>query len=228
MPAAWDQLGITSPRTATSSSIAARMLDLIGSGAIAAGMLLPPERDLAAQLGVSRTTIREAIHELTLKGVVRRRQGSGTVVLAQSSRETSLLRDMSQSERTATEVIDFRTTFEPQIAAIAAQRRTDSDILQLSALCDFDPVTVDVEVSLESDQRFHEALAGATHNHLTLALSRATSEWVSDFRRVSHSTPAGRVTSLDGHRAILAAIEAGDAERAARLMREHVTIVGRI
>lgn len=216
------------PRVATSSAIAARILELAGTGQVEPGAALPPERDLATQLGVSRTTIREAIHELTLKGIVRRRQGSGTILLETSAHAASLLRDMSQSERDATEVIDFRTTFEPQIAGLAAGRRTDSDLLLLAGHCDFDPLAVSTEESLERDQRFHEAIAAATHNHLIVALSRATSEWVSDFRRISHASPTGRATSLTGHRAILAAIENGDSDEAARHMREHVTVVGRI
>ncbi|MFB8387769.1 FadR/GntR family transcriptional regulator [Microbacterium sp. NPDC055910] len=223
----WASLGVV-PRMATSSAIAARILELAERGDVGPGTALPPERDLATQLGVSRTTIREAIHELTLKGVVRRRQGSGTVLLDTSSAAASLLRDMSASERDATEVIDFRTTFEPQIAGLAAGRRTDSDLLVLANHCDFDPATVSTEESLEHDQRFHEAIAAATHNHLIVSLSRATSEWVSDFRRISHASPTGRATSLTGHRAILAAIENGDSDEAARHMREHVTIVGRI
>ena len=223
----WDQLG-TLPRVATSSTIAARILDLASSGAVEPGTALPPERDLAVQLGVSRTTIREAIHELTLKGIVRRRQGSGTVLLDASDAAASLLRDMSDTERDATEVIDFRTTFEPQIAGLAAGRRTESDLLVIAGHCEFDPAAVSPAESQTSDQRFHEAIAAATHNHLILALARATSDWVSDFRRSSHSTPEGRITSLSGHRAILAAIESGDVDRAAQLMREHVTVVGRI
>lgn len=223
----WDQLS-AAPRTATASTIAARLMDLVSTGALAPGSTLPPERDLATQLGVSRTTIREAIHDLTLKGVVRRRQGSGTVVLDPSEAAASLLRDMSQTERDATEVTDFRSTFEPEIAGLAASRRTESDVVLLASLCDFDPVTSTVEYSLECDQRFHETIAATTHNHLILALSRATSEWVSEFRRTSHSTPEGRTTSLNGHRAILAAIEAGRPDDAARLMREHVAEVGRI
>lgn len=222
----WDQLG-SLPRVATSSAIAAQILELADSGAISPGSALPPERDLAVRLGVSRATIREAIHELTLKGVVRRRQGSGTVLLDVSSAAASLLRDMSETERDATEVIDFRSTFEPQIAGLAAERRTESDLLVLTHHCDFDAADASPEDSLESDQRFHEAIASATHNHLILALSRATSAWVSDFRRISHSSREGRTTSLAGHRAILAAIEGGDQERAARLMREHVAVVGR-
>jgi len=222
----WASLGGV-PRVATSSAIAARILELVETGEVGPGTALPPERDLATQLGVSRTTIREAIHELTLKGVVRRRQGSGTVLLSASDTAVSLLRDMSASERDATEVTDFRTTFEPQIAGLAAGRRTDSDLLLLAGHCDFEAEAVSTEESLERDQRFHEAIAAATHNHLIVALSRATSEWVSDFRRISHASPTGRATSLTGHRAILAAIDAGDSDEAARRMREHVTIVGR-
>jgi len=227
MPLDWTGLGDFS-RVSTSSAIAAVLLALIGSGELGPGTVLPPERELATSLGVSRTTIREAIHELTLKGVLTRRQGSGTVVVDRSASGQELLRDMSATERDAEEVIDFRTVFEPEIASLAAVRRTESDLVVLSRLCDYRPDKVGASESLDLDQRFHEAVAAATHNRLIVTLGRVTSEWLVDFRRASHASVEGRRMSLDGHREIAEPIGAGDDAKAAVAMRAHVTAVGRM
>ncbi len=132
------------------------------------------------------------------------------MLLSASDTAVSLLRDMSASERDATEVTDFRSASELEIAGLPR-------VAVPTATCCCWPATATSRLkpsppskSLERDQRFHEAIAAATHNHLIVALSRATSEWVSDFRRISHASPTGRATSLTGHRAILAAIDAGD------------------
>lgn len=224
---AWEQLG-TVARTATSSTIAARLQETIRATQLPAGSLLPPERDLAAQLGVSRATVREAIHELTLRGIVERRQGVGTILLSTSERSEALLGQLTRTERDMREVTDFRSVFEPQISSLAAARRTDSDLILLRHLCEGDARSLSPEESFDLDHRFHETIAASTHNQLILTLSRASSEYVRDFRRISHSSSEGRETSMDGHLKILAAIAAADPDAAAAAMREHIDVVGRL
>jgi GntR family transcriptional repressor for pyruvate dehydrogenase complex len=149
-------------------------------------------------------------------------------VVDRSDSGQDLLRDMSATERHAEEVIDFRTVFEPEIAALAAGRRTESDLVMLGRLCDYEPDQVGASESLDLDQRFHEAVAAATHNQLIVTLGRVTSEWLVEFRRVSHASVEGRRMSLYGHREIAEAIGAGDVANAAAAMRAHVTAVGRM
>lgn len=213
---------------ATSSHVASTILGLIQEGKILPGQPLPPERDLAESLVVSRTTVREAIHELTLRGIIRKRQGSGTVVIAPSSASEHLLREMSQSDRDTLEEIDLRLVLEPQVSGLAAARRTDSDLVSLAACCNDDPASLSTEESLELDQAFHAAIARAAQNQLIASLERVVSDWVLDFRRSSHLTPEGRVASMNGHRQILDAITRGDTEAAVRLMSDHIQDVGTI
>lgn len=214
-------------RVATSTTIAARLLEIIQSNNLEPGFVLPSERELAQKFGVSRATMRETLHELVLKGVLVRKQGSGTAVLGTSDRGQALIGDLSLAERDAAEVIDFRNTFEPQIAGYAAKRRSDSDLLVMASHCDLDPETATPEESLEHDRKFHESIANATNNQLLRDLSRATQEWMNDFRKASHSTAEGRRASLLGHREILQAISDGDAEAASTAMCDHISYVGR-
>jgi GntR family transcriptional repressor for pyruvate dehydrogenase complex len=213
-------------RVSTSSTIAARLIDMINGDQLAVGTTLPPERDLANTLGVSRSTLREAIHELTLKGYISRRQGSGSTITAPPPTSNMLLSALSEAEREIREVVDYRLIFEPHIAAVAAERAIESDILRLSGLVDYDPSASTEEESFILDNHFHQAVADATQNRLIMTLCSASSEWIADFRRRSHSSVENRTASLAGHREILAAIRARDADRAAAAMSDHIRTVG--
>ena len=109
-----------------SESVAARLEAMIVSGELAPGRKLPPERELARLLGVSRGLLREAIHELALKGLVHRRQGRGTEVRGpyRSEFTGAIVGYLTQNERDVMELLDFREALEPPIAASAAERAT--------------------------------------------------------------------------------------------------------
>lgn len=95
-------------------------------GHFGAGDRLPPERELARQLGVSRTTVREAVRVLEGEGLVEIKRGSagGISVRPQSPAPAELRRRLREFE----EIIEFRLAVEPMAARLAAQRRTRSDI----------------------------------------------------------------------------------------------------
>ncbi len=213
-------------RVSTSSVVAARLIDLISSGALKPGTALPPERDLASSLAVSRSTLREAIHELTLKGFITRKQGSGSFVSIPSDSSNELLSDLGASEREAREVVDFRLVFEPHMAQLAALRATDSDLVRLSDLCDYDPVAADPDESMDLDHRFHQAIADATQNRLLMTLCATSSGWIAELRSRSHATGENRRASLEGHRKIVEAIRARDSAAAEAAMHEHIMLVG--
>lgn len=213
-------------RVSTSSVVAARLIDLISSGVLTPGTALPPERDLATSLAVSRSTLREAIHELTLKGFISRKQGSGSFVSLPSDASNDLLSDLGDKEREVREVVDFRLVFEPHLAQMAALRATESDLVRLGSLCDYDPDATDPDESLELDHRFHQSVADATQNRLLMTLCATSSRWIVDLRARSHATGENRKASLEGHRKILEAIRSRDADAAAAAMREHIMVVG--
>lgn len=216
------------PRS-VSGGVASLLEQQIRSGELAQGDKLPPERELAARLGVSRTSVRQAMQELTLKGLTDRKPGRGTVVVSRESPlEVSLLSAISSQDRSLRQVTDLRQAIETTVAERAAVRATKSDLANLGASLDQAHEDLTPDESMRLDEDFHRLVARATQNPLLVTLIDATSAWLGDIRRQSHVTAEGRRASLDGHRRILKAIVEGDAGAARTAMTEHVAEVSRV
>jgi GntR family transcriptional repressor for pyruvate dehydrogenase complex len=200
-----------------SESVAARLEAMIVSGELAPGRKLPPERELAQLLGVSRGLVREAIHELALKGLVSRRQGRGTEVRGpyRSEFTGAIIGYLTQNAREVAELLDFREALEPPIAARAAERATAADVQRLQRITAQLESEADPERAADIDAQFHHAIA-------LVKLVETSMEVLNQTRRRNLQTPERRRLSRDAHRAILAAIEAGDAETAERAMTDHI------
>jgi GntR family transcriptional repressor for pyruvate dehydrogenase complex len=203
---------------------------MIVDGTIGEDERLPPERDLARQLGVSRASLRESLHELELKGLIDRRPGRGTVVVnpAGGSFGEGLLGRLDPKQRGLRAVMDLRAAIEPPIAARAAQRRTSRDIDRVRGLI----VTMEREMSVreaaELDVLFHQAIARATHNPLLLQLLAFASEWIDESRRERVLSRRRRAQSISAHRELLDRIEQKDPDAAADAMSRHIAAVNRL
>jgi GntR family transcriptional repressor for pyruvate dehydrogenase complex len=196
---------------------------LIVSEKLAPGQRLPSERALAVHLGVSRSSIREAILELELKRFVERKPGRGTVVLqSRPPLDSNLLADLTDEQRDVIEIMDFRLAVEPPIAALAAQRVSHTSLSALAEILDLMVDSTDRRRTAELDEEFHAAIAGATNNRLLMRLHQETSKWLQHIRREALQTAGRRVVSLAGHRRIYEAIAAGDSPAAAAAVAEHV------
>lgn len=196
---------------------------LINAGQLKPGDRLPPEREIAAQLGVSRESVRTALHDLELKGLADRRPGRGTVVTGAGERPGKLVRAMNTATRRREEVVDLRQTCEPSIASSAAHRATKSDIQRMTRIWsasspDFSPVR-----ATELDEQFHAAIARAAQNPLLVALIDAVQPWLHEYRLETQREVEGRVASIRGHMEILQAIRARDAAAAADAMSRHIS-----
>ena len=208
--------------------IVARLEGAIRGGRLKEADRLPPERQLSAQLGVSRATVREALHELELKGLVERRQGRGTAVvdLGRGEHTQQLLRKLDARERDLAEVMDFRETIEVPMAARAARSATKADIARLESLFERMEAEISGERYGELDERFHLLVARATHNSLLAKVVELTSQWTTTSRSPLLENTARRRLSLEGHRAILDGVRRRDPERAAEAMRGHIRQLG--
>lgn len=198
---------------------------LIAFGELKPGGKLPPEREIAQSLGVSRASVRDAMQELAHKGLIERRSGRGTIVLDSKGFGGSLYGAMDRSERSVAQAVDLRQAIEPAIAAAAAQRVTRANLLQLEAALDAAHAHLPPTESMQRDYEFHLLIAQATQNPLLVTLITTTEEWLSDARRASHSTKAGRAVSVAGHRRIYEAIAANNAEAARLAMMTHLNEV---
>jgi GntR family transcriptional repressor for pyruvate dehydrogenase complex len=224
----WSRLAVR--RASLPDALSSMLDEVLADGQVPAGTRLPSERDLAARLGVSRASVREAIHELMLKGLVTRRPGRGTIVVDAADRGLgdSLLGVMPPAARDLRVILDFREAIEPPIASRAANRATPADIQNLAAVVqdmEADPARADYA---ELDRRFHDLVARATHNPLLGKLSHVTGDWMASIRGEALQSSARRTTSLAGHRAILDAIARHDGVAAAAATTAHVRQIGAV
>jgi GntR family transcriptional regulator, transcriptional repressor for pyruvate dehydrogenase complex len=208
--------------------IADRLVTAIALGEFVPGQRLPTERDLAALLGVSRTSVREAIHRLAAGGyvTVQRGRNGGAVVqagwgptAAEMIRRT-LLPNWAHFEW----LFDLRGLIEPLIARTAAERRERADVTALELALDDYRAATDREASRAADQAVHDAVARATHNPYLVRISRQMRVQISLGFGAEPYSPAIRSRAVTEHAALVVAVCGGDAESAARLAAEHITL----
>lgn len=224
----WSRLAVR--RSRLPDAVSSMLHEALAGGHVAAGTRLPSERDLASQLGVSRASVREAIHELMLKGLVTRRPGRGTVVANSDGRGLgdSLLGVMPPASRDLRAILDFREAIEPPIASRAALRATPADIRNLTSALQAMEGDASPADYAALDRRFHDLVARATHNPLLGRLSDITGDWMASIRADGLQSPTRRSVSLAGHRAILDAIVRRDANAAGAATSDHVRQIGTI
>lgn len=204
----------------------------IVGGQLQPGERLPSERELAEQFGVSRTVIREAVRVLAAKSLLEVRSGSGTVVRSPSTRAitqsmTLLLRTGQRIDHAA--IHEVRRTLEVEIAGLAAERRTPTDVAALEALLDeMAAILAEGRTAAirdrfaANDVRFHAALARATHNELFVLLLDSIADVLLEVRQIGFEGAGSHQDTLDFHRAIFEQVRAGDAPGAREAMRAHL------
>ena len=205
--------------------IAAHLERLIATGGFAPGAKLPAERELAESLAVSRSSVRDALGHLESKSLVERVQGRGTVVCLPPAQVGELHAGLDETEKELADVAELRAVVEPRIAEFAALRATASDLLQLEDLLTRSHEGLVTAESVRLDVEFHSALARASQNPLLATVNTLACSWTPDVRRRSHTTRRARRVSVEGHRAILAAVRARDGEAAREAMADHLRAV---
>lgn len=168
---------INSSEKLTKKTLATQLAELlekaIENGVWKVGDKIPSEPELAETYGVSRNTLRSAIHYLVVSGVLDVRQGDGTYVKNQTAFDATMNKRVAAAD--ITNIIEVRQLIEPDICAIAAQRRTDSELKELEkkhrALIEsYEEQKPDY---IESDIAFHLQIAKMCHNPLLIDLYRA-------------------------------------------------------
>jgi DNA-binding FadR family transcriptional regulator len=215
------------PRRGLHGQIVHRIGLQIMRGELKPGDLIPAD-DLSAELGLSRTVIREAVKVLAAKGLVEARPKTGTRVRPRSAwnlLDPDVLAwrsDATSDGEFFRNIVELRRVIEPEATRLAAQRATATEIATIEAVFrEMEAAVDDVDVYMESDLRFHELILEACHNEL-LAYMAGTMR--AAFRALFIATlPRSRNTSLRAtalHGGILAAVAAGDSEAAEARMRE--------
>ena len=191
------------------------------------GKVLPPETQLAANLGVSRPIIREALKSLSGQGIIEVVSGKGAVVKALDGQvlEVFFRRAMQIEREAIIDLMEARKGIEVQAAGLAARRRTPEELAQLAEIAATMRSHLHVpDVYVEADVAFHRLIASMAHNALIYHLVGAIRAAIKDTLRESLLRPQvdeqlERVQA--GHEDILTALEQGDAEGAQRAMAVH-------
>lgn len=195
------------------------------------GDKLPSERELAEALGVSRSSIRDAIRSLELMGMVAPRQGAGTIVLEISTESlvNPLAKTLKRKEELIGELLDFRKMLEPPLAARAAAHASADEISEMEEILERQQQKVRAgENTVAEDSEFHYAIALASGNSVVFKVLDTLMDLLRDTRERSLQVEGRAQKSLVGHRRILAAIKRHDAEEAKAAMRRHIEDVEEI
>jgi GntR family transcriptional regulator, transcriptional repressor for pyruvate dehydrogenase complex len=189
------------------------------------GDKLPSERELAESLGVSRSSIRDAIRSLELVGLVEPRQGSGTVVreISADTVMNPLTNVLRHKVELVTELIDFRKMLEPPLAGRAATHGSEEELDEMEDILHRQEAKFRAgELAIEEDSEFHYAIAMASGNSVVLKILDFVMDLLRETRERSLQTVGRPHKSLAGHRKILAAIKKRDPEAAKAAMRRHI------
>lgn len=199
---------------------------MILTGELAPGDKLPPESDLAANLGLSRTSLREAVRALTLLGVVITRQGDASYITSLGPElllgALGLAMDL-QREDTMADLVGIRRVLEPAATALAATRITGDELDQLEAYLSPRLGHEQPRILVELDWEFHHAITRACGNELLVALLDGLTAPTMRMRIWRGlSVPGILDRTLAEHRAIVDALRAGDVDLARSAATVHV------
>ncbi|MEV6774543.1 FCD domain-containing protein [Nocardia sp. NPDC051030] len=199
------------------------LLTRIRSGEWELGHRLPGETTLAVQLGVGRSTLREAIRELSGKGVLESRQGAGVFLTALDVAEDW---DTVLRRADIVTVIEARIAIEAEAAALAARRRTPADLrTMLRALSARAEAGDSVEALVDADTAFHRTVVAAAHNDILLEMFNAfvprSRHAMIDMLRI-HPMSSKRADH-DAHEVLCDTIRSRNPEAAATASRVHLT-----
>jgi GntR family transcriptional regulator, transcriptional repressor for pyruvate dehydrogenase complex len=194
-----------------------RVLEDVAVRGLKPGDALPTERELAAELRVSRNVLREGFRVLEEWGLIRTRQGSGRY-LRQLPENLGMQQEPAARLEVASiaDVLESRLILEEQIAVLACHRRTLSEIREITRLSNR-------LTTWQDNVDFHVAVASATHNFMLVRLVREQMQLLEDLRqRDFYSSPEATQTLLKEHRILAEAIAARDADRARETIRTHL------
>ncbi|HEY4350692.1 MAG TPA: FadR/GntR family transcriptional regulator [Paraburkholderia sp.] len=204
--------------------IADQIRELIKSGEFPAGSRLPPERDLARQLGVSRPSVREALIALEVEGMVEVRIGSGIYVLAGTA---TLPANGPDAAAGPFELLRARYVIESECAALAAKSAKRAHLHALEeALTEMDRDLADGRQPLPADRLFHLRIAEATGNGALVAVVKMLWEERMGplYKQLEHHYDAPGLwhAAIAEHRGVLKAVVAHDGVAARTMMQRHL------
>jgi GntR family transcriptional repressor for pyruvate dehydrogenase complex len=215
------------PSVRLADQVADALAAEVRSGRLSEGDRLPTESALAAQFGVSRTVVREAVSRLKSLGLLDSRQGSGVYVRAAGVEPLRFEMPHVASREAVVQMVELRRALEAEVAALAAERRTPDDVQRIRAAIDALHAAVEAGGNgADEDVRFHRAIAEAARNPFLIGTLQYLRQFLHGATRVTRANEARRADFArevaQEHARIVEAIEAGDALRAREAAKSHM------
>lgn len=212
-------------RTRVYEDVARQIQRLIVDGVLKPGDMLPPERELAERLAVSRGSVRDAIRTLEFIGLVVPRQGEGTLV-AEVSPEALVAPIASvlvRKRELIGELLDVRNMIEPALAARAALNASPEEVARLEDILRRQrEKMLRGESTVEEDSEFHYAIAVSARNSVVRKVLDVLMDLLRETRARSLQVEGRLQKSFAGHRRVLDAIKRRDPDGAERAVRQHL------
>lgn len=211
-------------RESVAELVAHRLLEMVKAGILKSGDQLPPERELAVSLNVSRPSVREAIRGLSILGVVRTRQGGGAYIseLDAESLLGPIQFFLSLEDMNIRELYDARSLIESDVARRAAEHITDEELQQLQKLIDEQKAIDDALAFRMSDFAFHETIWKAARNAFLKRIGESLNVLGLEFRKRASETGGVLEQSVRDHKRLLDALRAHDPDAAAAAAARHM------
>lgn len=211
----------------TAEEVSVRLRDMINSGELRPGDRLPPERDLAKLLGVSRPTLRAGIRSLSTVGILQSKQGAGTFVAARADSpilDSSPLKMLSALHGfTHDEMFEAQLVLEMGIAGLAAERADGEQMTKLAeAIAGMYASLGDPDQYLVHHMRFHQTVATASGNRILTALMNMVAATLFETRRETVDSAIDLSDSAEHHENIYRALSERDVEAARNAMHDHL------
>jgi GntR family transcriptional regulator, transcriptional repressor for pyruvate dehydrogenase complex len=216
-------------RISLSDAVTDRIISQIQEGRYRAGDRLPTERELAEQLGVGRTSVREGLRFLEKLGVLEIRQGMGTVVRSLSLGEVfehlvPVQTIIELPDRDVRDIMHVRRVLEAESAQLAAQHATDRQLGRLEELLHGMAASLEKPRDyLEMDLEFHVVVAEAASNPVLAQLVNLIRDIYTRYFEIVLRDPEMNKTSLGFHRRLYAALRDHDADAARQHILAHLS-----
>lgn len=201
-------------------------MEMIRSEEYPAGARLPSEQQLAQRFEVSRNTVRGAIRSLSIFGLLRSINGSGTFVSERANviLEAQALASIMAHPDALLELVQARCVLEPQLAAMAARAASREEIDRLFEIVERMRGVEDHTAQINIGFSFHLELARMAHNRVLLGFYTSSAKQLRDMRLLGFPVPHDYARSTEDHLRIAEAIASRDPDLSQFQMRHHITL----
>ena len=209
-----------------------QIMDLVKRSELKPGDKLPPERELAKKLSISRNSLREAFRVLESRGLIKSKPGGGRYIreIRKNGHNNTENIILGLEKSSILELLEAREMFEVKIAKIAAQRATaeDTELIEraLNKMNEEEELKYGKET--ESDTEFHLAIAGASHNFVFVNIIKLHLDLLKETRGKTWQITGRREKQYQEHQAILQAIKEHNSKKAGEAMLKHLGNVRKV